>query len=172
MRRSPLRRTAPIVARRSTCRRATPIARVGRVQRSARTRAKSATAAAWLAWLRGVVFARSVVCQLCGEAERSTPHEMHEVVSRARTRGLPPWMRFNPWNCCRLCRECHADVTDHRVDVVFMAPDHGADGALLAQRRLPGLHRDIPRYVVPAEAGTAALALWRTDHPGQGGPDA
>jgi len=135
---------------------------------------KRAAAGPWIAWVRDYVFRTRSGCQLChGGAGVNAPHEMHEVVSRAQTRGRPAHERFNPWNCARLCGKCHGDVTARRVDILLVDVDDGCEGSLLRQPRLPGTHgRLVPRYDVPAHAAVEAVALWRLDHPGRGGPHA
>lgn len=48
---------------------------------------------------------------ICGDCPPRDDDEMHEVRSRAKTRGLPPEQRFNTANCVRLSRTCHHDTT-------------------------------------------------------------
>lgn len=130
----------------------------GQTRRAAK-RADDAHHAAFVGFVRALVFGRSDCCQLCG-----TPHgrhEMHEARSRAQLRGRPPEVVFNLWNCARLCRDCHADVTAHRVDLVMGRPDKGCNGPLLAQRRMPGQrHLAPPLGDPPAEAVAQILRLW------------
>ncbi len=91
---------------------------------------------------RRLVWRRSpATCEGCGDTEydterrllamrdaRPSKHEMHEVKSRAQTRGLPPTERFNTRNCGRLCPICHADITENRKVVRFKVPRLGCDG--------------------------------------------
>lgn len=77
-----------------------------------------------------LVWERDVVCRLChGERACWLPDQMHELVSRAQTRGLPADQRFSTVNCVRLCADCHRDVTENRIDITWL-PDEGADGTL------------------------------------------
>lgn len=63
-----------------------------------------------IAEVRIEVFKLDSAC-ICGRCRPSDNDEMHEVVSRAKTRGLPPEVRFNTANCVRLSRSCHRKVT-------------------------------------------------------------
>ncbi len=71
-------------------------------------------------------------CELCGAMDMnpSEPHEMHEIRSRAQTRGMSPEQRFNTANCLRLCRKDHHDVTENRIRLVL--GDKGANGFVRA----------------------------------------
>ena len=79
---------------------------------------------------------RPPYCQLCRGRRRAEcggfPDEMHEEPSRAKTRGLPAWERFNLIICGRLCHACHQDVTEHRLWVVFDNPVAGFMGPVRA----------------------------------------
>jgi hypothetical protein len=84
---------------------------------------------------------RPDTCQLCQgrrQAEcHGRPDEMHEEPSRAKTRGLPPWDRFNLRICGRLCRACHQDVTHHRLWIEFADPAAGFMGSVRATPTRP-----------------------------------
>jgi hypothetical protein len=62
---------------------------------------------------------------------------MHELRSRAQLRGKLPEEIFNTANCVMLCHACHVEVTDHRIDLVPVDQDAGANGKLDVQRTLP-----------------------------------
>ena len=62
---------------------------------------------------------------------------MHELRSRAQLRGKPPEEIFNTANCVMLCHDCHVEVTDHRIDLVPVDQDAGANGKLDVQRTVP-----------------------------------
>lgn len=69
--------------------------------------------AAHILAIRRQVFARDAGCRICG----GPGDEMHEIVSRAKTRGLPNEQRWNLENCVRLCARCHREVTEHRLRI-------------------------------------------------------
>ena len=53
--------------------------------------------------------------------------EMHEIVYRSATRGLPIEKRINTRNCLLLCRSCHRAV--HRKEITIVVDKlRGADG--------------------------------------------
>lgn len=81
--------------------------------------------------VRKLVFARDPHCRACQGRRhgRFKDDEMHEIVPRSATRGLPPEERFNTANCLRLCHLCHQDVTEKRSRIESMSTD-GADGLL------------------------------------------
>jgi hypothetical protein len=120
-------------------------------------------AAVVIAEVRELVFALDGVCAVCGGAPRGTD-EMHEVRSRAQTRGLPPEERFSRRNCVRLHRACHNDVTEHRVEMAFLDPAEGMDGGLVVQRRgseeATVYRRGAKPQHVPAGRGTARRGVW------------
>lgn len=76
--------------------------------------------------VREWIWAHRSSCQLC-HGRRSHEclggDEMHEDPPRSKTRGLPPWERFNLRVCGRLCQACHRDVTEHRLRIVFADPE-------------------------------------------------
>jgi 5-methylcytosine-specific restriction endonuclease McrA len=81
--------------------------------------------------VRKEVFVLDSAC-ICGRCRPSDKDEMHEVISRAKTRGLPPEVRFNTGNCVRLSRKCHAMVTGEvghgkRLKLEFSDPILGAN---------------------------------------------
>lgn len=69
--------------------------------------------------------------------------EMHEIVPRSKTRGMPPEERFNTGNCIRLSREIHRKVTRHQLEIEVT--DAGADGTVVfcegASRRISPVSR-------------------------------
>lgn len=74
-------------------------------------------------------------CEVCSDTERDTAakwhraaHEMHEIVSRAQTRGLTPAQRFNTRICCRVCPICHRLLTAHRLEIRVHDDAIGMDG--------------------------------------------
>jgi hypothetical protein len=87
--------------------------------------------------VRQIVFATRFSCQLCRGARTAEcaglPDEMHEDPPRSKTRGLPPEVRFNARVCARLCHACHADVTEHRLRIVFLDPVRGFLGPVRAE---------------------------------------
>jgi hypothetical protein len=97
--------------------------------------AAKAQQTAWIAEVRAAVFAMDPAC-ICGQCRRSDTDQMHEVVSRAKTRGQPIETRFNTGNCVRLSRACHAMVTGEvghgqRLAVTFADPVLMAHGDVL-----------------------------------------
>lgn len=76
------------------------------------------------------------VCQLCAGRRRAEcmglEDQMHEDPARCETRGLPPEQRFNLVICGRLCAACHADVTAHKLRIVFDDPALGFLGPIRA----------------------------------------
>jgi 5-methylcytosine-specific restriction endonuclease McrA len=88
---------------------------------------------AWIEQVRREVFRLDPVCVVCDVPSPSD--ELHEVVPRSRTRGQPPDQRFSRQLCVRLCRICHRDVTEHRVELAFYDMALGVDGGLLIQDR-------------------------------------
>ncbi len=75
---------------------------------------------------RKAVFERDVACR-CGGCRPSHTDEMNEIISRAKTRGLAPEVRFNTRNCIRLSRACHKDVTEHRKALEVLSEDGAND---------------------------------------------
>lgn len=68
------------------------------------------------------------MCAICLRPGRETD-EMHEVIPRSKTRGLPPEQRFNRRNCVRLHRFCHQSVTTNTVKMAFV-DETGMDGGV------------------------------------------
>lgn len=103
------------------------------VRRRARAHRREVITAARLACAR-----RDHACRVCrgafGGGEQTA--EMHELESRAALRGQPPEVIFRSGNVVLLHRRCHREITEHRLDLVPMDPDLGADGVLEVQRRL------------------------------------
>lgn len=88
-------------------------ARLGRapvLSRKERKAKRDRDEAAVIARVRARVFELDRAC-ICGRCGASSFDEMHEVVPRSKTRGLPPEQRFFVANCVRLSRACHAAVT-------------------------------------------------------------
>jgi hypothetical protein len=88
--------------------------------------------------VRAAVFALDPQC-ICGQCRPRDTDEMHELVPRSKTRGLPPAERFNTRNCVRLSRSCHARVTGElgkgkSMTITCMDDAKGADGALLVAK--------------------------------------
>lgn len=81
---------------------------------------------------------REPYCQVCQGRRRAEcmglPDEMHEDPSRAKTRGKPPWERFNIIICGRLCHACHRDVTENRMRLVFADPFDRFMGSVKGER--------------------------------------
>jgi hypothetical protein len=105
-----------------------------RAEREHREAAERQDANAIIAATREEVFRLDVVCGACGGRPRQTD-EMHEVVSRAKTRGLPPTERFNRRVCIRLHRTCHHQTTLNEIRMAFLDTEAGIDGGLLIQQR-------------------------------------
>lgn len=100
--------------------------------REDRKEQKKATEADVIDKVRAAVFVLDHSC-ICGRCRPSAKDEMHEVVPRSKTRGLPPEVRFNTANCVRLSRKCHAMVTGElghgkRLKITFADPIIGANG--------------------------------------------
>lgn len=96
-------------------------------------RQKRKQAGEWIGVVRELVFRLDPCCAVCKGAARHDD-EMHEIVPRSKTRGLPPEQRFNRANCVRLHRGCHRDVTEKRTRMTFLDPKLGVDGGLLVRR--------------------------------------
>lgn len=93
---------------------------------------KKKTQSAVITAVRASVFNLDKAC-LCGKCRPAETDEMHEVVPRSKTRGLPPEVRFSTLNCVRLSRRCHAKVTGElghgkRLTITFADPSLGANG--------------------------------------------
>lgn len=145
-----------------------------RARRAARTRREARRAArnAVVAATRRVVFALDARCVAClGPA--APDDQMHEIISRAKTRGLPPEARFNAGNCVRLHAACHQAVTLHRIELALVDPAIGVPGGLIVQRRgykdawlylrWPAGHHEY------AGRGTAARGIWTPEDGGSDG---
>lgn len=98
-------------------------------------KAKRRTEAEVIAEVRGQVFELDAAC-ICGKCRPSLKFdEMHEIVARSKTRGLPPEERFNVRNCVRLSRKCHAMVTGEighgkRLKLECLDAERGAMGPI------------------------------------------
>jgi hypothetical protein len=85
--------------------------------------------------VRAKVFELDRAC-ICGKCPPSDTDEMHELESRAKTRGRPPEERFSTKNCVRLSRKCHLETTGdigrgRTLDIQVLDPEKGADGKLM-----------------------------------------
>jgi hypothetical protein len=96
-------------------------------------RQKRQQAREWIGVVRELVFRLDPRCVVCGGAPTAND-EMHEIVPRSKTRGLPPEQRFNRGNCVRLHGHCHREVTENRTRLTFLEPKLGVDGGLLVRR--------------------------------------
>ena len=95
---------------------------------SPKTKAKKREQSKVVATVREEVFALDPKC-ISGLHPPSLHDQMHELVSRAKTRGRPPKDRFSTKNCVRLSPATHADVTENRC-VITWADDRMANGVL------------------------------------------
>lgn len=90
---------------------------------------------------RAEVFALDTVCVVCGLPPGPTD-AMHEILSRAQTRGMSPEQRFNRKNCVRVHDgpgyDCHRRITGDlgggRTRIEFLDPAQGVDGGLRITR--------------------------------------
>jgi hypothetical protein len=70
--------------------------------------------------VRGQVFARTTLCECCGQPEtRTGPHEAHEVYERSKTRRMAPEARFDRRWTLRVCRGCHGKLQRHELTPLF-----------------------------------------------------
>ena len=104
--------------------------------RKSEKRREKAHRNAVIAAVRADVVRRDPRCRCCGDF-LFNHGEMHELRSRAQLRGKLPEEIFNTANCVMLCHACHVEVTDHRIDLVPVDQDAGANGKLDVQRTLP-----------------------------------
>jgi 5-methylcytosine-specific restriction endonuclease McrA len=104
--------------------------------RKSEKRREKAHRNAVIAAVRADVVRRDPLCRGCGDILLKSG-EMHELRSRAQLRGKLPEEIFNTANCVMLCHACHVEVTDHRIDLVPVDQDAGANGKLDVQRTLP-----------------------------------
>jgi 5-methylcytosine-specific restriction endonuclease McrA len=104
--------------------------------RKSEKRREKAHRNAVIAAVRSDVVRRDPRCRCCGDF-LFNHGEMHELRSRAQLRGKLPEEIFNTANCVMLCHACHVEVTDHRIDLVPVDQDAGANGKLDVQRTLP-----------------------------------
>lgn len=109
---------------------------------AAEQRVEAYAESAHRAQVRRDVWARSSVCEYCGETERQTAahspkatHELHENgdKTRAKTRGMAPAERFDSSWSARLCQPCHLLITANRYRLrpLTMA---GLDGSFVVER--------------------------------------
>ena len=109
---------------------------IGETREQAKTRAHDIEVAV-ISAVHDWIWANRPCCQLCqgrraGEC-MGLPDQMHEDPPRSATRGLPSWERFNLLVCGRLCAACHADVTAHKIQIVFLDPVAGFMGPVRAK---------------------------------------
>lgn len=90
---------------------------------------------ALIASVRRDVMQRDSSCRVCGQ-HPVTGLEMHEMTSRSQLAGRPSGEVFNTVNCIALCRDCHRDVTEKRLDLVPVSDRLGANSRVEAQRRI------------------------------------
>ena len=91
---------------------------------------------ALIASVRADVMQRDTRCRVCLKSGL-TGLEMHEIVPRSRLGGMKPDKIFNTVNCIALCRHCHRDVTENRIDLVPASESLGANGPVEVQPRIP-----------------------------------
>lgn len=90
---------------------------------------------ALIASVRRDVMQRDTRCRVCLKSGL-TGLEMHEIVPRSRLGGMKPHEIFNTVNCIALCRHCHRDVTENRIDLVPVSESLGANGPVEVQPRM------------------------------------
>lgn len=89
--------------------------------------------------IKRLVWKRSALCEICGDAEYETAqkshvrvHEMHEARPRSLTMNAPAEERFSLANCLRVCRPCHADlgmrIGGRKILILFHDAILGASG--------------------------------------------
>ena len=112
--------------------------------------------AAWVRLVRKDVVIRDMGCRSCHEMglpsdNGGLPLQMHELVYRSKTRGLPIEERVNTRNCILLCEFCHSAIHAKMLSVFVEDARKGADGRLrfkLWQRNerdgagLPGVRKE------------------------------
>jgi len=91
---------------------------------------------ALIASVRADVMQRDTRCRVCLKSGL-TGLEMHEIVPRSRLGGKQPHEIFNTVNCIALCRHCHRDVTENRIDLVPASEGLGANGPVTSQPKTP-----------------------------------
>ena len=109
---------------------ATPKPPLRRVERQRQKRADSA----WVKSVREKVVDRDGGCRACQgmgtKPDLMFPLQMHELVYRSQTRGLPIEERVNTSICVLLCARCHRDLHAKRLAVHIEDAAQGADGTL------------------------------------------
>lgn len=103
-----------------------------RIERQRKRRAETA----WVALVRKYVVLRDMGCRSCHELGISPDNagielQMHEMVYRSKTRGLPIEDRVNTKNCILLCQFCHTAVHDKRLSIHIADTLRGANGKLI-----------------------------------------
>ena len=109
--------------------------------RHARKAERKAEHRSVVADVRAEVFALDPVCVVC-LGPPTDGDAMHEVMSRAQTRGLSESMRFNRRNCVRVHDgvgyDCHRKITGdlggRKTTMAFLDPGAGVDGGLIIRR--------------------------------------
>jgi len=105
------------VADRWTAKPRAPLKRT-KLKSSPKTKAKKREQSKTVTAVRDLVFALDRAC-ICGRCAPSLRDQMHELVSRAKTRGRPPKDRFSTANCVRVSPACHQDITERRCTVAW-----------------------------------------------------
>tara|TARA_B100000949_G_scaffold223776_1_gene226573 strand:- start:340 stop:771 length:432 start_codon:yes stop_codon:yes gene_type:complete len=103
-------------------------------RRTEKQRRKRADAA-WIRLVRKDVILRDGGCRSCQELGLSPdnaglPMQMHELVYRSKTRGLPMEQRVNTKNCILICQFCHSALHAKMLSVFIEDSCKGADGKL------------------------------------------
>jgi hypothetical protein len=105
-----------------------------KVERQRKRRAESA----WVKTVRAQVVARDRDCRACREMgttpDRTLPLQMHELLYRSQTRGLPMQERVNTRVSVLLCSRCHRELHEKRLSVHIADVLQGADGTLMFKR--------------------------------------
>lgn len=102
-------------------------------------RARRRTEGEVIAEVRPQVFEMDSAC-ICGMCKPAKSDEMHEVISRQKTRGMAPEKRFNVLICVRLSRKCHHATTGEvgrgkSLTITFEDPERGAMGVVVGRYR-------------------------------------
>jgi len=89
---------------------------------------------AWVKTVRAQVVERDRGCRACREMgtkpDTAFPLQMHELIYRSHTRGLPMQERVNTRVSVLLCARCHRDLHAKRLAVHIADEKQGADGSL------------------------------------------
>jgi hypothetical protein len=92
----------------------------------------------WVKQVREQVVSRDRDCRACREMgtkpDRTLPLQMHELIYRSQTRGMPISERVNTRVSVLLCARCHRDLHAKRLAVHIADASQGADGTLTFKR--------------------------------------